>query len=149
MQLAQINIARMLAPMDSPVMRDFIDNLDIINALAEGSPGFIWRLKDDSNNATSVKVFNDDFLIVNMSVWTSVDALFNYVYRSDHTRVLKRKSEWFEHMKEHHTALWYVHPGKYPTVQEAEDRVTHLRQHGETPYAFTFKKRFAPEDLPV
>ena len=146
MQLAQINIARMLAPLDSPVMRDFVNNLDPINALAEGSPGFIWRLKDDTNNATSIKVFDDDFLIVNMSVWSSVDALFDYVYKSDHTRVLKRKSEWFEHMRERHMALWYIQPGQYPTVQQAIERVQHLRDNGETPHAFTFKKRFQPED---
>jgi hypothetical protein len=147
MQLAQINIALMLAPIDSPVMRDFVDNLDSINALAEGSPGFIWRLKDDTNNATSIKVFDDDFLIVNMSVWDSADALFEYVYKSDHTRVLKRKSEWFAHMRERHMALWYIKPGQYPTVQEAVDRIQHLREYGETSHAFTFKKRFKPEDL--
>ena len=146
MQLAQVNIARMLAPIDSPVMREFVENLDPINALAENSPGFVWRLKDDTNNATSIKVFDDDFLIVNMSVWTGVDALFEYVYKSDHTKVLKRKSEWFEHLRERHMALWYVPDGKYPTIQDAIDRINHLRQNGETPHAFTFKKRFTPED---
>ena len=147
MQLAQINIARMLAPIDSPVMREFVENLDSINALAENSSGFVWRLKDDTNNATSIKVFDDDFLIVNMSVWTSLDALFEYVYKSDHTKVLKRKSEWFEHMRERHMALWYIQPGQYPTVQDAVDRINYLRQNGETPHAFTFKKRYTPEDL--
>ena len=137
----------MLAPMDSPVMADFVANLDPINQLAESSPGFVWRLKDDSNNATSIKVFDDDFLIVNMSVWTNVDSLFDYVYKSDHKHVLKRKSEWFEHMRERHMALWYIAPGQYPTVAEAVNRVMHLREHGETPHAFTFRKRFTPTDL--
>src|SRR5688572_22166846 len=96
--LAQLNIARMLAPIDSPVMADFVANLDRINSVAENSKGFVWRLKDDSNNATSIRIFDDDFLIVNMSVWQSVDALFRYVYNSDHTEIFKRRTEWFEKM---------------------------------------------------
>jgi len=145
MQLAQVNIARMLAPMDSPVMSDFVANLDPINRLAESSPGFVWRLKDDTNNATSIKIFDDDFLIINMSVWESIDSLFNYVYKSDHVKVMKRKAEWFEKMPEMHMALWYIEPGKYPTSKEAENRISHLREKGETPFAFTFKKRFTVE----
>jgi hypothetical protein len=147
MQLAQINIARMIAPIDSPVMADFVANLDAVNLLAESSPGFVWRLKDDTNNATSIKVFDDDFLIVNMSVWASVEALFDYVYKSDHKKVLKRKSEWFEHMPEMHMALWYVQPDHFPNVEEAVSRIVHIRDHGETPHAFTFRKRFTPADL--
>jgi hypothetical protein len=147
MQLAQVNIARMLAPMDSPVMSDFVANLDPINRLAESSPGFIWRLKDDTNNATSIKVFDDEFIIINMSVWESVDSLFNYVYKSDHVRVFRRKPEWFEKMTEMHMALWFIEPGQYPTPQQAEERIIYLRENGETPYAFTFKKRFTVEDL--
>ena len=147
MQLAQVNIARMLAPMDSPVMSDFVANLDPINRLAESSPGFVWRLKDDTNNATAIKVFDDEFLIINMSVWDSIDSLFNYVYKSDHVRVFKRKSEWFERMPEMHMALWYIEPGQYPTPQQAEERIAYLRTNGETPFAFSFKKRFTVEDL--
>ena len=133
--------------MDSPVMSDFVANLDPINRLAESSPGFVWRLKDDTNNATAIKVFDDEFLIINMSVWDSIDSLFNYVYKSDHVRVFKRKSEWFERMPEMHMALWYIEPDQYPTPQQAEERIAYLRTNGETPFAFSFKKRFTVEDL--
>lgn len=144
--LAQLNIARMLAPIDSPVMADFVANLERINTLAEKSPGFVWRLKDDSNNATSIRVFDDDFLIVNMSTWENVDALFNYVYKSDHVEIFKRRAEWFEKMTDMHMVLWYVPEGSNPTVSEAVARLTYLRLNGETPYAFSFKKRFSPEE---
>src|SRR5436190_10799386 len=106
--LAQVNIARMLAPIDSPVMEDFVANLDRINALAEASNGFVWRLKDDTNNATSIKIFDDDFLIVNMSVWENIDVLSQFVYQSDHVEIFKRRKEWFQKMPEMHMALWYV-----------------------------------------
>ena len=147
--LAQLNIARMLAPIDSPIMADFVANLERINTLAEKSPGFVWRLKDDSNNATSIRVFDDDFLIVNMSTWENVDALFNYVYKSDHVEIFKRRSEWFEKMADMHMVLWYVPEGSNPTVSEAVERLTHLRLNGETPYAFSFRKRFTPEQLTI
>ena len=144
--LAQINIARMLAPIDSPVMADFVANLDPINAVAEKSEGFVWRLKDDSNNATAIKIFNDDFLIVNMSVWQSTEALFKYVYQSDHVKIFNRRKEWFEKMPEMHMALWYTPAGKYPTVDEAVERLVYLRRNGETPYSFGFRKKFTGEE---
>lgn len=147
--LAQLNIARMLAPIDSPVMADFVANLDRINLLAENSSGFVWRLKDDTNNATSIRFFDDDFLIVNMSVWENVDSLFKYVYQSDHIEVFKRRNEWFEKMGEMHMVLWYIPAGSTPTVAEAVERLTHLRQHGETPYAFSFRKKFSAPDVRV
>jgi len=106
--LAQINIAKMVAPIDSPVMADFVANLDSINALAETSEGFVWRLKDESNNATAIKIFDDDFLIVNMSVWKNTEALFQFVYKSNHIEIFKRRKEWFEKMDEMHMAQWYV-----------------------------------------
>jgi hypothetical protein len=146
MHIAQINIARMLAPMDSSVMADFVNNLDRINALAESSPGFVWRLKDENNNATSIKVFDDDFLIVNMSVWENIDALFDFVYRSGHMEIFKRRKEWFEKMKDMHMAIWYVEKGVFPTEEEAKERMEYLRENGESPYAFSFRKRFSQED---
>ena len=106
--LAQINIAKMLSPIDSPVMADFVANLDPVNLLAESSPGFVWRLRDDSNNATSISVFNDDFIIVNMSVWETIDSLSEFVYRSAHVDIFKRRREWFEKMPEMYMALWYI-----------------------------------------
>jgi len=142
--LAQINIARMLAPIDSPVMAAFVAQLDAINALADGSPGFVWRLKGAGNDATSLRPFPDDFIIVNMSVWESIDALKQFVYRSDHARVLRDRAKWFEKMGESHTAMWWVPAGHIPTVGEARDRLMHLREHGESAEAFTFRSAFAP-----
>jgi len=144
--LAQLNIARALAPMDSPIMADFVANLDRINSLAESSDGFIWRLKDESNNATSIRIYDDDFLIVNMSVWKNGEALYRYVYQSDHVAIFKRRAEWFEKMPEMHMALWYVQRGSMPTVSDAIERLDYLRVHGESPYAFTFRSKFTEQD---
>jgi hypothetical protein len=144
--LAQINIGKMLAPIDSSVMADFVANLDRINALAENSEGFVWRLKDDSNNATTIKVYDDDLIIVNMSVWEHVDYLFQYVYQSAHVEIFKRRKEWFKRMSEMHMVLWYVPAGHKPSVYEAVEKLNFLRKNGETPLAFTFKKRFTAEE---
>lgn len=145
-KLAQINIAKMLGAIDSPVMTDFVANLDPINALAEKSEGFVWRLIGDGNDATSIKIFDDDYLIVNMSVWENKEALFKFVYQSSHVEIFKRKKEWFEKMPVMHMVLWYVPANHTPTVGEAMVRLNHLRKHGETPYAFSFKKSFTPEE---
>lgn len=143
--LAQINIAKMLAPIDSPTMADFAENLDHINALAEKSEGFVWRLKDeDSNDATSLKVFDDDFIIVNMSVWCSLDDLFKFTYASEHVEIFKRRKEWFHKMTDMHMAFWYIEKGKFPSTLVANERLKYLNVHGETPFAFTFKSRFSP-----
>jgi len=144
--LAQINIAKMLAPIDSPVMAEFVANLDKINALAEDSEGFVWRLKGDNNNATSVKIFDDDFLIVNMSVWENTESLFQFVYQTNHVEIFKRRKEWFEKMPEMHMALWYIPAEHLPSVAEATERLNYLRNNGETPFSFSFKKRFSIEE---
>ena len=145
-QIAQINIAKMLAPLDSPIMADFVANLEVINKLAEASEGFIWRLKGDYDNATSIKVYDDEFILVNMSVWKDVDSLFRYAYQSQHIEIFKRRREWFEKMTQMHFALWFVPEGHQPSVEEATQRLDYLRANGETPYAFSFKKRFSIED---
>lgn len=147
--LAQINIAKMIAAIDSPVMADFVNNLDRINTLAESSDGFIWRLKDDQNNATTIQVFEDDFIVVNMSVWKSMNALFEFTYASDHVELFKRKKEWFHQMKEMHMAFWYVDEGCMPTTQQAKERLAYLQKYGETPYAFTFKSKYTPEEAKI
>jgi hypothetical protein len=147
MHLAQVNIAKMKDPIDSPMMADFVNNLDRINALAENSEGFIWRLKDEDNNATSVKVFDNDFLIINLSVWENAELLKNYVYNSLHVEILKRKKEWFEKMDQMHMALWYVEKGIFPSPIEAKEKLEYLREHGETPLSFSFKSKFIPNDL--
>ena len=140
--LAQINIGRMLAPIDSPVMEAFVRQLDPINALADSSPGFVWRLKDESGNATDI-VYNDDpMIIVNMSVWESVEALQQFVYKSHHIGVFRDRAKWFEKAAEAHYALWWVPEGHVPTVAEGRERLEHYRKHGPTPYAFWFSQLF-------
>ncbi len=144
--LAQLNIARMLAPIDSPVMADFVANLDRINAHAENSDGFVWRLKDERDNATSIKILDDDFLVVNLSVWENLETLFQFVYQSDHLAIFKRRKEWFEKMPEMHMALWYVPKGHIPSTAEAAERLMYLGENGETPFAFSFKRRFTVDE---
>ena len=144
--LAQVNIAKMLAPIDSSVMADFVNNLDRINGIAEKSPGFVWRLTGDENNATALRVFEDDFLIINMSVWESKEALFNFTYASQHAGILKRKNEWFHKLTDMHMCFWYVEVGHEPSPEEAKLRLQYLNDHGETPYAFSFKGKFSAED---
>jgi hypothetical protein len=141
LQLAQVNIALPREPLDSPLLSEFMAALDRINALADGQPGFVWRLQTDEGNATAIKAFDDDRLIVNMSVWQSVEALADFVYRSGHIEVLRRRREWFERINPF-MALWWVPAGHIPSIAEAERRLAHLRQHGPTSFAFTFTKRF-------
>ncbi len=144
--LAQANIARAVAPMDDPAMADFMAQLDTINALADRSPGFVWRLQSGSGNATDIAVTDDPLVILNMSVWESADALFDYVYRTAHTPVMARRREWFEKPSKPHLVLWWVRAGHRPSVEEALDRLEMLADRGPTPDAFTFKRRFpAPE----
>jgi len=143
--LAQLNIGVGRGPIDSAVMADFVAQLDEINALAERSPGFVWRLKDDAGDATAFRPYGDDTL-VNMSVWEDPVALRNYVYRSAHSAVMKRRREWFEHMREAYLVLWWVPIGHMPTVEEAWARLSSLRSRGPTAAAFTFAKLFPPPD---
>ncbi|MGE0886980.1 MAG: DUF3291 domain-containing protein [Blastocatellales bacterium] len=145
--LAQINIGRLLAPLDDPLIADFVALLDEINALAERSPGFVWRLQTGEGNATDLRPFDDDRIIVNMSVWESVEQLKNYVYHSAHTNVLKRRQEWFEKFDGAFLALWWVKAGHLPAVEEAKQRLDHLYKHGESEFAFSFKKTFPPPIL--
>jgi len=145
--LAQINVARMRAPLTDPLMAGFVARLAEINALADGSPGFIWRFQTDEENATALRLFEDDLLLVNFSVWTSLADLSNYVYNSEHRQVMKLRRQWFERFDGSYTALWWIPPGHIPTVQEANERLTHLRTYGETPHAFSFKKTFPMPEI--
>jgi hypothetical protein len=146
-QLAQLNVGRILAPLDTPQLADFVNQLDEINALAEASPGFVWRLVGNGGNATDVRPDNDPDLLVNMSVWTSAEALFDYVYKSMHTKVMARRREWF-HKIEVFQVLWWVPAGHRPSVAEAMERLQLLRDRGPSPEAFTFKQRYpAPGEL--
>ncbi len=141
-QIAQMNVARALYPLEDPGMADFVDQLDDINALAERSPGFVWRLQSESGNATDIQVNGDPMLIVNMSVWQTAEALFEFVYRAVHTKVMTRRRDWFERPTEAFQVLWWVPAGHEPTVEEGLARLSHLREHGPTAKAFTFKERF-------
>ena len=144
-QLAQLNVAVLKAPIDSPQLADFVANLDRINELAENSPGFVWRLIGEGNDATSLRPFGED-VIVNMSVWSDIDTLNRFVFRSAHVEILRRRSEWFERKAEAHMVLWWVSRGHIPTVTEAAERLEHLRRHGPTQRAFTFRVPFAAPD---
>jgi len=149
--LAQVNIARMREPLDSPLLADFVAALDPVNAVADAAPGFVWRLQTEDGNATAVHAFEWDQagsagVLVNMSVWESVEALAAYVYSDAHRQVLRRRREWFERMAAAHTALWWIPRGHAPTTGEAEERVIHLRVFGPTPHAFTLKEHFPPPD---
>ncbi|WP_051325504.1 DUF3291 domain-containing protein [Glycomyces tenuis] len=143
--LAQLNIARILAPLDTAVMSGFMEKLDEVNAAADAADGFVWRLVDDGGSAaTDFRFWGDEWLILNMSVWTSPEALHAYVYGEAHRPVLQRRREWFEHMTEAYTAMWWVPVGHVPTVPEAEKRLALLREKGPTPEAFTAKRPFPP-----
>ena len=139
--LAQLNVARMVAPLYSPEMAEFMDNLEPINALADRSPGFVWRLQSDEGDATSIRPFGDD-LLVNLSVWEDVDALKRYVYRTEHLEFVKRRKDWFAPMKEPHLVMWWMPSGELPDVFEAKSRLEHLCANGPSAHAFTFARPF-------
>jgi hypothetical protein len=142
--VAQINIARMKAPLDDPIMQAFVTGLDPINALADAAPGFVWRLQDESGDATSLRPFPDDYLIVNMSVWESVESLRLFTYKTAHVEYVRQRKVWFETLDQPIYALWWLPAGKIPTVAEAKIRLDHLIQHGDSPTAFTFGRPFPP-----
>ncbi len=143
--LAQLNIATMKAPLDSPQLADFVANLDRINALAEAAPGFVWRLQTEEGDATALRPLGDNVL-VNMSVWRDVESLNQYVYRSGHVEVMRRRKAWFETMKEAYVVLWWVPAGHRPTIDEAKERLDRLRTDGPSARAFTFRHAFPPPD---
>lgn len=140
--LAQINIARMLAPIDDPIMAEFVAQLAPVNALADTSPGFVWRLQAESGDATSIKVYDDEMIIVNLTVWESAEALGEFVYKSAHYEVLRDRKRWFEKFDGPYYAMWWVPAGRLPGIEEGKERLDYLRQHGDSDYAFSFKHVF-------
>ena len=144
--LAQVNIMRLRAALDSPELAAFVAALDPVNALAEGSPGFVWRLKAANGNSTSIRIFDDATLIVNMSTWQSVEALTDYAYRSAHAEIMRRRREFALPIAEAYIALWWVPHGHQPTIAEAEERLRHLRAHGPTSFAFGVRTPYPPPD---
>ncbi|MEU6100279.1 DUF3291 domain-containing protein [Streptomyces flaveolus] len=141
-ELAQVNIARLKAPLDSPQLKDFVDGLDPVNADADSAEGFVWRLQSEAGDATDIPVLGDSWLIINMSVWRDANALTAFMYQGQHREMLARRREWFERVAEAMATLWWVPAGHRPTVAEAESRLLHLRTHGPTPYAFTLRTSF-------
>jgi hypothetical protein len=142
--LAQLNVGRAVAPFDHPAMQDFMDRLDEINHLGDASPGFVWRFQGEGGTSTEIRVSDDPLYIVNLTLWSSIDALYDFTYRSEHRSVFKRRFDWFERRVGANVCLWWQPAGTVPTVEEAERRLRHLDDHGPTPEAFTFKQRFPP-----
>ena len=144
-ELAQLNIAIMKEPLDSPVMAEFVGNLERINALAETSPGFVWRLQTEEGDASALRPLGDETL-VNMSVWRDMESLHQYVYQSAHVEIMRRRKEWFSRMREAYAVLWWVREGHRPSLAEAIGKLEQLRAGGPTPAAFTFRHAFPPPD---
>jgi len=142
--LAQVNIGIPLEPVTSPLLAGFVAQLEPINAIADRSRGFVWRLQTEAGDATSIHAFEDDRILINMSVWQSLEDLRNFVYRSSHVEVLRRRRDWFEQLGEIHLALWWLPPDRLPTVEEAKWRVELVRRAGPTAEAFTFRSPFGP-----
>ena len=141
-QLAQLNIGRILAPMDSETMKGFVDRLDEINTLAEAAPGFVWRLQDEAGDATSYRPFDDDMLLINMSVWEDLESLKNFTYKSMHVEVMRHRKLWFEHLKTPYIALWWVPAGHRPDLLEAKQKLEKLQAEGPGPEVFDFRNSF-------
>ena len=145
--LAQLNVGRLLAPVESEVIAGFRAQLDPINALADADPGLVWRLQTEDGNATSIRPTEDDLFLINMSVWRSIEAVRAFTYTSAHTGVLRQRRSWFEQLAEAHLVLWWVPAGHIPTIDEAMGRLDRLRAEGPSPAAFTFRAPFEPEAL--
>jgi len=140
--IAQVNIARMKASLDDPIMEGFVARLNEINALADHSPGFVWRLQNESGNATYLRPYDDDRILFNFSIWESIDALRAYVYKTAHAELLRQRRDWFENFAGMYLALWWVPAGHIPGIDEAKKRLAHLEAHGPSQFAFTFKTTF-------
>ena len=145
MQLAELNIALLRAPIDDPMIAEFANALDEINALAEASPGFVWRLTGDGNDATSFRPFSDPEMIVNLSVWTDRPSLHHYVYKTAHTPFLRKRAEWFHRIEVPSVVMWWVEDGVQPSIGEAKARHDYFHAHGPTLYAFGWRDEFEPE----
>ena len=128
--VAQVNIGIPVEPLDTPALAGFVALLEPVNALADSAPGFVWRLQTEDGDATSIRAFDDDRMIINMSVWESIEALWNFVYDGDHLKAMRRRREWFTRLAESHMALWWVPAGELPTVADSELRVARLRAEG-------------------
>lgn len=147
--LAQLNIGRVRAPVDDPLMAGFTDNLNRINDLGHRTPGFVWQLLTDDGDSTAFRMFaGDDDLLINMTVWESIEALFDFAYKSEHVDFFRRRREWFKPVGDlPELVLWWVPAGHQPTLDEAKAKLLYLHEHGPTPLAFTFKQRHTIEAM--
>lgn len=153
LELAQVNIARMLEPLESERLKDFVENLEPVNAIADSAPGFIWRLKTEDGDATSIKAFEWDEegsagVLVNMSKWESLEALRDFTFKTGHVEIMRRRFEWFHRVAVATTALWWVPAGHIPTTAEAEAKIRELREFGPTPRAFNLRTCFDAQGQP-
>ena len=145
-QLAQINVGRLRYPAEDARLAEFMNNLELVNGIAESTPGFVWRLKDDSGNATHIHAYEDPQIIVNMSVWGSVEALQLFAYRVEHVQFFRRRAEWFEDFGGPSMALWWIESGHFPSAAQGREKVEYLTKHGITQEAFTFREKFSAPD---
>jgi hypothetical protein len=140
--LAEINVARLKHPLTDPRIAEFVANLDAVNAIAESSPGFVWRLKDESGNATQISAYEDPLIIVNMSVWDTPESLYEFAYRTVHRSFVQRRKEWFELFGAQYLALWWIEDGRYPNVGDGQRRLAHLERFGPTAWSFNYRRLF-------
>lgn len=142
--LAQFNIARMRATLEDPSMEGFVSRLETVNALAEETEGFVWRLQSDEGDATSIRLYDDELILINMSVWESPEALHAFTYSGAHLEVLRQRQKWFETMEGPTLVLWWVPAGYVPTAEEGKEKLEVLRVQGASADAFSIKVRFPP-----
>ena len=140
--LAQVNVARMLAPLDSLVMAGFVAQLAAVNAAADASPGFVWRLATPEGDATAVRAYSDPLILFNLSVWESLEALKDFTYNQSHLAAFRDRAQWFERPSHAHLALWWIPAGSIPSVEEAVERLEYRRLHGDSPRAFSFAQPY-------
>jgi len=146
LHVAQVNIGRMRASLEDPMMSGFVARLDEINALADGGPGFVWRLQTEAGNATYLRPYDDERILINLSVWETVEDLRDFVYGGNHAEVLRQRGDWFEKLEAPVVALWWVPAGHVPSIDEAKKRLAHLQERGPTPFAFSFRELFPPDE---
>jgi len=143
--LAAFNVAKMRYPIDDPRMSEFVDNLDVINKLGDEAPGFVWRHQTEDGDSTSVRIFDDEEIILNLTMWDSADALRDYTYKTDHTAFLRRRREWFVPLEGWPVlVMWWVPAGHIASLEEAKAKLTELRDNGPTAAAFTFREDNPP-----
>lgn len=144
--IATANAAQMRGSYDDPVMAGFVAYLEPLNALADRSPGFVWRLQDENGDATSIRLFDDPLVLFNMSVWESIDSLQDYVYKSNHVKAVQQRGDWFKPPSRPPFVVWWIPAGHIPEPEEGRQRLQQLWDNGPTAQAFTFRHRFDPPD---